>query len=428
MLKKTINLGWVIPLSILALVFVFLGGFLPVFFDFSKLTCVVKVVFIVCYILGLTLVISLAYYDKTSKEDPENHWKDKTFSGFLYVIYVLAFLMFLDHNLWGYKEAVYGLLFLVVLFLEIYISIKIILGKKLNLEKTSTVLISTAVLTFLLAAVNHTANNLIPANLLYKISIGITYLVAIALFINSYLFKKRDSSKTIGNIVGIVFWGSLILTTFPYYVQWCGLKDDNYQTFVTVYAALIGGGITLAGVAWTIKDSNDKRKEDLDRVEMERKEDDRRKHRPIMHVYAGPYSGLKTDIHVMQWLKETEYISKDVTEKLTVPNKIRSCYFGNTEFSNVYVWGIKLNGNITNFDSIRYIKKDSYFYLDFSDKPIYTEKTIETISLIIEDVLENLYELPLDFAYSKEFEWFTIVGNNPSFYIGKVDKGNIIYE
>ncbi|MBQ3128440.1 MAG: hypothetical protein IJC13_05325 [Clostridia bacterium] len=426
--KNIEKIKWVVPLSILSLSFILLGGFLPVFFNFSKLTCILKVAFIVCYILGFVLVIALTYFDKNNKEEERNCWKDKVFSTFLYVVYTLSFLMFFNHELWGYKETVYGLLFLVVLFLEIYISLKIILGKKLNLEKTPMVLISTAVLTFLLAAVNHTANNLIPANLLYKISIGITYLVAIALFINSYLFKKRDDNKTINTIIGIVFWGSLILVTFPYYVQWCGLKEDDFQTFVTVYAALIGGGITLAGVAWTIKDSNDKRKADLERIEMERKEDDRRKHRPIMHVYAGPYSGLKTDINVMKWLKNTEQISKEATEKLKVPNKIRSCYFGNTEFSNVYVWGIKLNGNITNFDSIRYIKKDSYFYLDFSDKPIYTEKTIETISLIIEDVLENLYELPLDFAYSKEFEWFTIVGNNPSFYIGKVDKGNIIYE
>ena len=426
--EKTKKLGWVIPISILIMGLIFLGGFLPVFYDFSQMQIVVKILFIACYIVGLGLLITLVFYDKTEQNEEKNSWKDKVFIGFLSAIYIIGFLMFLDHNLWGYKEAVYGIMFLVVLFIEIFISINVVFGKKLDSEKLPTILISAAVLTFLLAAVNETSNNVEPANLLYKLSFGIAYLIAVALFINSYLFKKRDNNKTIGNIVGIVFWGSLILVTFPYYVQWCGLKEDDFQTFVTVYAALIGGGITLAGVAWTIKDSNDKRKEDLDRVEMERKEDDRRKHRPIMHVYAGPYSGLKTDINVMQWLKNTEHISKEATEKLKVPNKIRSCYFGNTEFSNVYVWGIKLNGNITNFDSIRYIKKDSYFYLDFSDKPIYTEKTIETISLIIEDVLENLYELPLDFAYSKEFEWFTIVGNNPSFYIGKVDKGNIIYE
>lgn len=426
--EKTKKLGWVIPISILIMGLIFLGGFLPVFYDFSQMQIVVKILFIACYIVGLGLLITLVFYDKTEQNEEKNSWKDKVFIGFLSAIYIIGFLMFLDHNLWGYKEAVYGIMFLVVLFIEIFISINVVFGKKLDSEKLPTILISAAVLTFLLAAVNETSNNVEPANLLYKLSFGIAYLIAVALFINNYLFKKRDNNKTIGNIVGIVFWGSLILVTFPYYVQWCGLKEDDFQTFVTVYAALIGGGITLAGVAWTIKDSNDKRKEDLDRVEMERKEDDRRKHRPIMHVYAGPYSGLKTDINVMQWLKNTEHISKEATEKLKVPNKIRSCYFGNTEFSNVYVWGIKLNGNITNFDSIRYIKKDSYFYLDFSDKPIYTEKTIETISLIIEDVLENLYELPLDFAYSKEFEWFTIVGNNPSFYIGKVDKGNIIYE
>ena len=140
-IEKNEKIKWVVPLSILSLSFILLGGFLPVFFNFSKLTCILKVVFIAFYSIGLALVVALAYFDKNNKEEERCRWKDKVFSTFLYIVYTLSFLMFFDHELWGYKDTVYGLLFLVVLFLEIYISIKIILGKKLNLEKTSTVLI-----------------------------------------------------------------------------------------------------------------------------------------------------------------------------------------------------------------------------------------------------------------------------------------------
>ena len=74
--EKTIKLGWVMPLSILFLSVILSGGFLPVFYDFSKLTCILKVAFIVCYILGLALVIALAYFDRNNKKQEESSWKD----------------------------------------------------------------------------------------------------------------------------------------------------------------------------------------------------------------------------------------------------------------------------------------------------------------------------------------------------------------
>ena len=200
-------------------------------------------------------------------------------------------------------------------------------------------------------------------------------------------------------------------------------SENELQNIVsTIIAAVYGGLLTLVGVAWTIKDGNDKRKEDLRRIENEKAEEERLKYRPIVHVYAGPYSGLKTDINVFSWLNNTDKISKTSTENLSVANRIHSCYFGNTDFSNVYVWGIKINGHMTHFSSIRYIKKENYFYLDFADKPLYTEKPIETISLIFEDLLENLYELPLEHTFSDSFKWYIIQGNNPSFYIGKAKR------
>ena len=394
--KKIEKNKWVIPLSVLSLSMILLGGFLPVFFNFSKLTCILKAAIVVFYILGLVLVIALAYFDKYNEEEQGGCWKDKVFSTFLYIVYTLSFLMFFDHELWGYKETVYGLLFLVVLFLEIYISIKIILGKKLNLEKTSTVLISTAVLTFLLAAVNHTANNLIPANLLYKISIGITYLVAIALFIDSYLFKKRDENKTMNTIIGVVFWGSLILVTFPYYVQWCGLKEDDFQTFVTVYAALIGGGITLAGVAWTIKDSNDKRKEDLQRIENDRKEEERQKCIPYIKITESCTHSDELNINI----KCRYDFDKPCYRVNFIDKKVYKIQFFSFDLKNisnghVFITSLSLNGEKHPFDSVL-IESGHICNVHISNNGWITlTEPLKTVKIVIRDLIGNEYSVTL---------------------------------
>lgn len=392
-IEKRKKLGWVIPLSILIMGLIFLGGFLPVFYDFSQMQIVVKILFIACYIVGLGLLITLVVCDKTEKNEEKNNWKDKVFIGFLSAIYIIGFLLFFDYNLWGYKDTVYGIMFLIVLFVEIFMSVNVVLGKKLASEKLPTILISIAVLTFILAAVYETANNVEPANLLYKISFGIAYLVAMALLINSYLFKKRDSNKKIGNIVGIVFWGSLILTTFPYYVQWCGLKGDNFQTFVTVYAALIGGGITLAGVAWTIKDSNDKRKEDLQRIEEERKEEERKKHIPYLMLAndsVTPNIARITETNNLNFSKATD-VSK-IKDDTYYVIKINPFNVKNVSQSNAVLKGIYLDEVYHKFAHDILIEKDGLCQIQVGINHWFAfPRKISSVRLLITDTLFNEY-------------------------------------
>ena len=183
---------------------------------------------------------------------------------------------------------------------------------------------------------------------------------------------------------------------------------------------MVGGGLTLIGVAWTIKDGDRKRQEELDRVENEHKEEERKKYRPFVNVYVGyNVQGLNTtsDILVTKWLNNTESISNKQTERLVVANNIRNCWLGNTDFCSFYVFGIKINGNMASFDSIRFIKKEYYFPLNFTG-PIYTEKPIGEISLILEDMLGNLYELKLDFSVNSAYQQIVINGNEPAVFIG----------
>ena len=56
------------------------------------------------------------------------------------------------------------------------------------------------------------------------------------------------------------------------------IPNESLQEIVlSIVAALYGGILTLVGVAWTIKDSNEKRQEDFKRIEDARKEEERKK-------------------------------------------------------------------------------------------------------------------------------------------------------
>ncbi len=245
------------------------------------------------------------------------------------------------------------------------------------------------------------------------IMLSISVLICIG---NGISFKKNIVS-TVAFIIDVI-----CLLTLIVYLIYLIPNDENLQDIVlAIIAAVVGGALALAGVAWTIKDGNKQRQEELQRVENERKEEERKKYRPFVNVYAGyNLQGLPSTepIRVTDWLKNTDKISNVWSEKLNIANNIRDCCFANTDFSNFYVWGIKIDDAMTSFKSYRYIRKNLYFQLIFTDS-IYTEKPIERLSLILEDMLGGLYELKLDFSVNSMYKQIVISGNEPTIFIGE---------
>lgn len=392
---------------------------LPISDNFCKLSLLQRALVVISTQCGIAFLVFMIIATIRNAKKDKKYLMDLFYISPIAVIEAIGVCMLFDHKMWGYQSAFAGLALIYILFVEAFASLRTLFNKTFGKENTPVILISFAIVSLFLAVVSETAGIAEPANICYKICLGIAYLIATALFTDKYLYRPKKDSHTISHIIGIVSWGSLITITFPFYVQWCGLTGTDFDAFVSVYAAVIGGGITLAGVAWTIKDANDKRKEDLQRIEDERKEEERLKYRPFTNVFAGKYEGEMSDIKVAQWLNDSSAISKSKTDILVVENKINSCYFANIDFSHFYVWGLKINGNSTTFETVRLIRKDRYFLLNFAKKPIYTEKPISKISLILEDLLENLYELPLDYQIEPKDNSYTIVGNDPSKFIGK---------
>ena len=258
-----------------------------------------------------------------------------------------------------------------------------------------------------------------------KILANVLSVVLTALVLKSCLLDKLPLSdhKTIMNFL-LVSLLAVGISVYTIYLWFWKTGDENQALFSAVmgiYAAILGGAITLGGVAWTIKDGNEKRQKELERIENERKEEERKKYRPFVNVYAGyNLQGLPSTepIRVTDWLKNTDKISNVQSEELKIANNISDCCFANTDFSNFYVWGIKIDDSTTDFKSYRYIRRERYFQLSFTG-PIYTEKPIETLSLILEDMLGGLYELKLDFSVNSMYKQIVISGNEPTIFIGE---------
>lgn len=107
------------------------------------------------------------------------------------------------------------------------------------------------------------------ASILIKIAVGILYLFFISILLNILVFNK--SKKEIKNRIIIIAFlvavGVALLILFPFYVQWCGLSGNNFSVFVTTYSAVVGGALTLLGVAWTIRhDRIISKEEDIEKI------------------------------------------------------------------------------------------------------------------------------------------------------------------
>lgn len=93
--------------------------------------------------------------------------------------------------------------------------------------------------------------------------IGIVYLYAIARVL-FWLFTSKEETKfnLIKVIIYVAFYIALIVG-LPFLLTYAGVEDKILNgTIIPIYAAAIGGVLTLAGVAWTIKHTNQLKNED----------------------------------------------------------------------------------------------------------------------------------------------------------------------
>ena len=167
------------------------------------------------------------------------------------------------------------------------------------------------------------------------------------------------------------------------------IPDEDIQKIVlTIVSALLGGILTLVGVAWTIKDTNEKRQKDLERIENERKEEERKKYVPFVNFFTDINSKVDHTITV---------------SKIDLPcSRKKKCYIlepwflKNTDFSCFYISEVLINNYLIHINPYSFIDKKWVVRIKFKHCFVLSEN-IEYLGIQIKDMLGNNYRVTLDF-------------------------------
>ena len=172
------------------------------------------------------------------------------------------------------------------------------------------------------------------------------------------------------------------------------IPEDNLRNVIlTVTASVIGGLLTLVGVAWTIKDSNDKRKEDLQRIEHERREEERKKHIPYIKVTSDTITDYYSDAYIRNGLdlSNPSHRSK-LNNNVFYSTQIYDFAIKNVSFANIIIKGVIIDAKTY------WLKNGMLLEPNLTCKIITTgnweillANNINYFGIIVDDIFENSY-------------------------------------
>lgn len=377
--------------------------------DFAKVPLYGKVLMILGTVVSsFILITTIIAIEKKIKEKAKNRF-------LLYILFlgsiIFNILSYFDNDLWGLKSVLVGAGFMLCMFLGVYTTTSQLFKKKLNNENKPITLIALTVFFIIIALILETVGSIKYTDILLKISVGLIYWVSISLIIYYSIFSKNNSEtkEKISKILGIILIVSIVIISFPFYIKWWGLSAGDFNTFVNAYFALVGGGLTLIGVAWTIKDGDRKRQEELERREKERKEEERKKVKPFFS-FAMIYREPRIDEGKICFTQEDTLYLFDVYVKIT--NSPLAVLNVERIYHDKKWWGVVANKTVLPGEDVclnfKFIDGPEQLYLEVSDimgnkyyyhmLPFYTnlisgESDIHTLRGINEIPKEQIEEL-----------------------------------
>lgn len=222
-------------------------------------------------------------------------------------------------------------------------------------------------------------------NLTWRFILGV--LIMIIVFYN--LSKAFINGNKIFNF-GLVqdFIVGISLTIYLIYII---PNKEVQEIIIPIIAAVYGGLLTLVGVAWTI------RKSDNDRVEEERL-----KVKPLVFI-CNPYA---TSIDKTTLMKGLLFSQRNIgtLERATVDEEayiLPQIVISNSDYSYSAIRGFRVNNDYHIYDYGQVVPKNKTICLENNFRFKYTDK-IEYVAILLQDMLGNLYELGLNFELSEQ--------------------------
>lgn len=232
--------------------------------------------------------------------------------------------------------------------------------------------------------------------------IALIYLYAISRAILRVFFSKNTTKVTLFQTMLYVVVYILLIIGVPFLLKYAGVKDDIVKNIITpIYAAAIGGILTLSGVAWTIK-----------HADRQRKEDERKNLQPLFNfVNRNLYQ--KVDGRKLTFIYGGALINvgdNNDLQKSPAEIYIESFDMENTGKTEFFVCGIYINGIFYKTQAKELIKKEHTIIFDF-DQICFNIDSVKEIKLYVEDLIENHYLMQLEFSIENDI--VTITGNKP---------------
>ena len=223
--------------------------------------------------------------------------------------------------------------------------------------------------------------------------LGGIYLVCKMFLSNKMLNEKSDGLPI--SIILFIALGIITCILLRYVITDCKMQE----IMTTIFASILGGSITLAGVAWTIKDGTAKRDEELKRVENERKEEERKKLTP--YIMVTPATNKASGIAQIQQGDSFDFAENadKMEDDAYYVTYFRDLYVKNISASNVILKGLFLNDTYYPFLYQTLLECNGICKILLEGYWKATAQKISCIKLLLTDILENEYSVPCRYQY-----------------------------
>ena len=223
----------------------------------------------------------------------------------------------------------------------------------------------------------------IKPDLVFKIFFTIHTIASLIVFVNT-VFRYGIKAKNIWQITFFVLSVICLMALMIYtlYMWFWSTNTELFTSIMGVFAGLLGGIITLGGVAWTIKRQDDARKA----MEIE-------KAKPYLKIIKdnGIYKNLRIKLY--------KIISKD--EALEEHNQKIKYFMQFNKFlikvvknADCVLCGAIINNFYIEFEKNKYVEKGDIYEIDLMPtcESVIDYKNIENLYIVAKDILGNYYK------------------------------------
>ena len=365
----------------------FFGFFVMPFISYSSVT--LKVVFSILWGMSCAVWI-ISLIDDWKKQSKDDKWS--TAIG-LFCFIVFFGLCFVNNNYYHLGKWWQIAIVCAMLLLSIVAIYKFIKDLIQNPKDTLASLLMGVLLVLGFLCILASSLDALEMDLRKKLLITGAFSVALPILalIIAYILGISKPKKVM-EYGSLIIFCILILIGISYIISFLNPDIDGYETFVTLFASLLGGGLTLVGVAWTIKDGNEKRQNELERIENERKEEERKK--------IIPFVALDTDNKEPNHVITLDGIDFSKNNSNQFMYDIENFNIINTDLSIFCIGGLYFNNKVRLCRSFSLINKNWIVQFDIEDIVVLSEE-LSNLGIYAQDLIGNEYKIPLDFDMIK---------------------------